>query len=481
MPPTAPHPNLRAGRREWIGLAVLALPTLLIALDFTALHLAVPHLSADLRPTSTQMLWIVDIYGFMIAGLLVPMGTLGDRIGRRRLLLIGGAAFGAASVLAALSTSAEMLIAARALLGVTGATLLPSTLALISTMFQDPDQRRFAIAVWGSNFLLGGVLGPLIGGVLLSAFWWGSVFLLAVPVMLLLIVLGPVVVPEFRSESAGRADAVSIVLAMATILPVVYGIKELAQDGVDGGPLLFVAAGVLVGVWFVRRQRRLSHPLLDLGLFAHRGFSVSLGAQMIGLFVLAAAQFFLMQYLQLVLGMSALRAGLWTVPAMVAGAVGTLSVPALARRIRPVLLIVTGFALAIPGVLLIAGAGTAGLAEAVVGFTLLNLGINPAATLTYDLIIGSVPPERAGTASGAAETGNELGIAFGVALTGSIGAAVYRRLVTPEALPQGLPPDVVEGARDTLGAAVAVADKLPARLAEPVLTVARDGFVQGCG
>ena len=195
----------RAGRREWIGLAVIALPCLLYSMDLTVLELAVPKLSADLEPTSSQLLWIMDIYGFLLAGCLITMGTLGDRIGRRRLLLIGAAAFGVASVLAAFSRSAEMLIATRALLGIAGATLAPSTLSLIRNMFLDPDQRTFAIGVWATSFSAGAAIGPLAGGFLLEHFWWGSVFLLAVPVMALLLVLGPCCYPEFRDPAGGAA------------------------------------------------------------------------------------------------------------------------------------------------------------------------------------------------------------------------------------------------------------------------------------
>jgi DHA2 family multidrug resistance protein-like MFS transporter len=188
---------------------VLALPCLLYSMDLTVLELAVPKLSVDLKPTSYQLLWIMDIYGFLLAGFLITMGTLGDRIGRRRLLLIGPAAFGAASVLAAFSGSAEMLIITRAVLGVGGATLAPSTLSMIRNMFLDPDQRAIAIGVWATSFAAGAAIGPLAGGVLLEFFWWGSVFLLAVPVMALLLVLGPLLLPEFRDPGAGRLDLIS--------------------------------------------------------------------------------------------------------------------------------------------------------------------------------------------------------------------------------------------------------------------------------
>jgi DHA2 family multidrug resistance protein-like MFS transporter len=221
----------RAGRREWIGLAVIAVPCLLYSMDLTVLHLAVPQLSADLKPSSAQLLWIIDIYGFLVAGSLITMGTLGDRIGRRRLLLIGAAAFAVASVLAAFSTSASMLIATRALLGLAGATVAPSTLSLIRNMFLDPHERTVAISVWVTSYSVGGAIGPLIGGVLLEYFWWGSVFLIAVPVMALLLVLGPRLLPEYRDPNAGRPDVVSAGLSLAAVLSIIYGLKKIAQDG----------------------------------------------------------------------------------------------------------------------------------------------------------------------------------------------------------------------------------------------------------
>src|SRR6266568_8868544 len=261
--PEAVVADSKATRREWVGLAVIALPCVLYAMDLTVLNLAVPHLSADLKPTSAQLLWILDIYGFLVAGSLITMGTLGDRIGRRRLLLSGAAAFGVASLLAALSTSAGMLIAARALLGVAGATVAPSTLSLIRNMFLDPRQRTVAISVWITSFSVGGAIGPLAGGLLLQWFWWGSVFLLAGPVMALLLVLGPLLLPEFRDPRAGRLDLPSAALSVAAVLAVIYGLKQLAQDGLGWPPVLAILAGLVVGAVFVRRQHRLADPLLD--------------------------------------------------------------------------------------------------------------------------------------------------------------------------------------------------------------------------
>src|SRR5688572_30827969 len=237
-------PSTKAGRREWIGLAVIALPCLLYSMDLTVLHMAVPQLSTDLEPTSAQLLWIIDIYGFLVAGSLITMGTLGDRIGRRRLLLTGAAAFGVASLLAAFSTSANMLIATRAILGVAGATVAPSTLSLIRNMFLDPRQRTVAISVWITSFSIGGAIGPLIGGILLQSFWWGSVFLISVPVMVLLLIVGPRLLPEYRDPSPGKPDPVSAGMSLAAVLLVIFGLKQIAQDGISPWPVATIVAGV---------------------------------------------------------------------------------------------------------------------------------------------------------------------------------------------------------------------------------------------
>jgi MFS transporter, DHA2 family, multidrug resistance protein len=294
----------RAGRREWIGLAVLALPTLLVSLDLFVMLLAVPHLSADLGASSTQQLWILDIYGFMVAGFLITMGTVGDRIGRRRLLLVGAAAFGLASVLAAWSTSPQMLIASRALLGIAGATLTPSTLSLITNLFRDPRQRASAVAVWAGCFVVGAIIGPIVGGLLLEQFWWGSVFLLGVPAMVLLLLTGPVLLPEYRNPQADRLDRASVALSLGVILPVIFGLKELARGGWQPLSMVAVVVGVVVGVAFVRRQRALADPLLDLGLFANRAFSVTLGSMLAYSMLSGGTMVWVAQQLQLVVGLS---------------------------------------------------------------------------------------------------------------------------------------------------------------------------------
>ena len=470
-----------AGRREWVALAVIALPCLLYSMDLTVLYLALPSLTADLKPSSAQLLWITDVYGFMLAGFLITMGTLGDRIGRRRLLLIGAAAFGLASVLAAFATSVAMLIAARALLGIAAATLAPSTLSLIRNIFLDSGQRTFAIGVWVTSFSLGGALGPLLGGLLLHFFWWGSVFLLAVPVMALLLVVGPVLLPEFRNPEAGRFDLVSATLSLVSVLALVYGIKELAQNGFGPVPALSILAGLAIGLAFVRRQQKLAEPLIDLRLFRTPAFSASLAANTLSLFLVFGTFFLIAQYLQLVLGLSPLRAGLWTLPSSLGFIAGSLLAPKIVRRLGPGMTMAYGLGLAAIGSAVLAqlqGIGDSAFAALVTGSVLLALGVAPVVTLATDLIVGAAPPERAGEASGLSETGTELGGALGIALLGSIATAVYRGQLT-DALPAGLKPHDADTALSTLAGATQRAKRLPNQLDAPLLNGARDAFTQG--
>ncbi|WP_407564846.1 MFS transporter [Streptomyces sp. 184] len=470
----------RAGLRAWAGLAVLALPTLLLALDISVLHLAVPHLAADLQPSSTQMLWIIDIYGFMIAGFLVTMGTLGDRVGRRRLLLIGAAAFGAASVAAAYAPSAEALIVARLLLGVAGATLMPSTLSLISNLFLDPRQRGLAFAIWAAMFSLGVALGPVLGGALLEQFWWGSAFLLGIPVMVLLLVAGPVLLPESRDPDPGRVDAASVVLSLVTMLPATYAIKELAH-GLAVLPLLSAALGVTAGTLFVRRQRKLANPLLDLALFADRSFRSALLIILVGTVAVSGSYLFVTQYLQMVEGQSAFRAGLWLLPPAAVLIVSSVAAPVFARRFGPGAVMGAGLASAAAGYLLLSRveAGGAGdIALIVVAYALVNSGIGPVLALGTELVVGSAPPEKAGAASAISETSSELGVALGVAVLGSVGTAVYRSGVG-DGVPEGTPEAAADTARETLAGATGVAEELPVRQGAELLGAAQEAFAGG--
>ncbi len=449
----------RATSREWIGLGVLALACLLYVMDLTVLDLAIPAITADLRPTSAQLLWIIDVYGFMVAGALVTMGTLGDRIGRRRLLLIGAAAFGAVSVLAAFSTTPEMLILSRALLGLAGATIAPSTLSLIFHMFPDPRQRTVAVGVWIGAFSAGSAVGPVLGGVLLEAFWWGSVFLLALPVMGALLVLGPRVLPEYRDPTAGRLDLVSAGMSVLALLAVVYGVKLVAQDGPSAEAALAIAGGAVLGWAWVRRQRRLADPMIDVGLFRIRTFNVALLVNFVAIFVMVGYVLYIAQYLQLVLGLSPLEAGLWSVPGAAGFVVGSQLAPRLVSRIRPGTLVAFGLAAASAGLFLLTRVAVDhGLPELVVASVVISLGMGPVFGLTTEMVVGSAPDEKAGAASGISETAAELGGALGIAGLGSVGVAIYRSGVQ-DGLPAGVPAEAAAAARDTLGGAVSAADR----------------------
>ena len=465
----------KATRREWIGLAVLALPCLIYSMDLTVLYLAIPSIAAELRPSAGQMLWIVDIYGFLLAGFLITMGTLGDRIGRRKLLLIGASCFGAASVMAAFSTSAEMLIASRALLGITAATLSPSTLSLIRNMFLDDRERMQAIGIWIAAFSAGGILGPVIGGVLLQWFWWGSVFLLAVPVMLLLLIVGPKLLPEFRDENAGRIDLASALLSVAAVLAVIYGMKRLAEHGFAAAPFVIIAVGLAIGALFVRRQRRLADPMIDLSLFRAPAFGTALGCNVLTIFIAFGFFLFIAQYFQLVLGMTPLEAGLWTAPSGVVFVLGSMLAPKLAQHWPIARIIAGGMAVSVLGFGLLTQLGSLPFPLLMLGYTLFCAGLAPIGALTTDLVMNSAPPERAGAASGISETSFEFGGALGIAVLGSIVMAMYRSGIV-DAVPPGLPADAVAAARDTLGGAVDAARALGPS-GDALLQAARDVYV----
>lgn len=468
----------RAGRREWIGLAVLMLPTLLIVMDLSVLHLAVPHLTTDLQPSSTELLWIVDIYGFMIAGSLITMGTLGDRIGRRKLLMIGAAAFGVASIAAAFSTSATMLIITRALLGVAGATLMPSTLSLIRNMFLDPKQRTAAIGVWASGFSVGSAIGPLVGGFLLEHFWWGSVFLLGVPVMVVLLIVGPRILPEYKDPNPGKFDILSAAMSLAAILLVIFGLKQIAEHGFTAVAAVSIVAGLSLGIAFVRRQQILADPLVDLKLFRARAFSTSLITYTFGIFVAFGSFLFVAQYLQLVLGLSPMNAGLWALPGAITSIIASNVAPQITRRVRPGYVVSGGLLLAAIGSFLLTQAGTDSLAIVVLGNAIMSLGFGLTFPLTSDLVVGTAPAEKAGAASALAETGAEFGGALGLAILGTVGMTIYRLQMAAE-MPAGIAAEAALAAEETLGGAVAVAADLPADLSAALLNTAHVSFISG--
>ncbi|WP_436772434.1 MFS transporter [Yinghuangia sp. YIM S09857] len=462
---------------RWLALTVLTLAVLLVAIDATVLGLAVPFLSADLQPSGSQLLWIGDAYSFVIAGLLVSMGTLGDRLGRKRLLLWGSAAFGLLSVAAAYAPSAEALIAARAAMGVAGATLMPSTLALIRNLFPDPRERSFAIGIWGAMSMAGAAVGPVVGGLLLEHFWWGSVFMINLPVMALLIVVGARVLPESRNPDPGPWDVPSALLSLVGMIAVVYAVKETAAEGLHAEAVAAGALGVGALVWFTRRQFALRIPLLDMRLFRSRNFSGAVLADLLTVFGLSGVVFFLSQYFQLVEGLSPLRAGLAELPATV-GAVFTGVVAGLiARRVSPRFVVTGGLA----AVGLALGALVAlddGSPYLLVGTALLfvGLGAGLSFTVTADLIMSSAPKENAGAASAISETAYELGAALGIALLGSVITGVYRGHLV---VPPGVDGAAAHAANDSFAGAVGAAGTLPNGLGTALTASAQDAFLDG--
>lgn len=466
----------RAGIKEWAGLAVLALPTALLGLDVTILYLTLPALAADLQPSSTQALWIMDAYGFMIAGFLVTMGTLGDRIGRRRLLMIGAMAFGLTSVIAAYATNVAMLIVARGVLGIAGATLMPSTLALISNLFNDPRQRALAIGIWATMFALGMAAGPVVGGLLLEHFWWGSAFLVAVPVVGVMLVAAPLLLPEYCAPRRGPLDLASVLLSLAAVLLAVYGVKEMAKVGLEPAPTLALVLGGLLLAIFVRRQQRLPDPLLDMRLFTSRTFSAALVVLLVGLIGVSGVMLLVTQYLQLVAGLSPLVAGLWMGPPALVMMLAGIVAPLLARRIRPGYVVGAALALSTLGYWLLASIEVAstGVSMAIAGFSLVYLGLGTIAALGTDLVVGAVPAEKAGSASAMSEMVQELGVALGVALLGSLASFVYRAQIG-ESMTVGLADDVSSAVGDSLWATVSAGERLPAGL----LLEAQQAFTAG--
>ena len=445
--------------RRWSALAVLVLPVLLISIDMSVLGIAVPALSADLQPTSAQLLWIIDLYSFLLAGLLILMGSLGDRIGRKRILLIGAPLFGAASLVAAFSTSPEMLIAARALLGLGGATLMPSTLGLIRTVFPDRGERQIAIAVWATAFAGGAALGPLLGGILLEHFWWGSVFLLNVPVIVAFLAIAPFLLPESKDPSPGPFDIPSALLSIVGLIGMVYALKTVVK-GVD----LFAGVAFLLGAaaltWFVIRQRRLPDPMIDVGLFTNIAFTSAVVINVISVFTNMGVLFFFPQYLMLVEGLGSAEAGLWLLPLAAAAVAGTLLAPLLARHLSVRTVIMIGLVVVISGFVATNFLDTATtLTVFVLASVLLGMGVGLAETLTNDVILTAAPPSRASAAAAISETGYEFGGAMGTAVLGTIGMAVYSGQVRSTDLP-GLGAAEAERASQTLAAAHDVADEM---------------------
>ncbi|MEV3855704.1 MFS transporter [Streptomyces sp. NPDC050095] len=464
----------RPGR--WLALSVLVLAVLLVAVDATVLGLATPYISEDLKPSGTQLLWIGDVYSFVIAGLLVSMGSLGDRIGRKKLLLIGATAFGAVSVLNSYATTPELMILARALLGVAGATLMPSTLALIRNLFHDPRERSLAVGIWGAMASAGAAVGPVVGGFLLEHFWWGSVFLINLPVMAILVVVGIKLIPESKNPVPGPWDMISVVLSLVGMIAVVYAVKEAAAHGFRWDVAASAVIGIAALTWFVRRQLTLKSPLLDMRLFRNRGFSGAVLADLLTILGLSGLVFFLSQFLQLVQGRRPFEAGLAELPAAVGAVVAGLIAGMVARRFS-VRAVVAGGLAAVGLALAALTTLSQSTGYPLLGAVLLVVGVGAgfSFTVTADVILSSVPKEQAGAASAVSETAYELGAALGIALLGSIVTGVYAGFTAPP----GTPADVAAAAHESLGGAVESASALPAPQANELLSSAQTAFVDG--
>ncbi|MFG1647170.1 MFS transporter [Amycolatopsis sp. NPDC049252] len=450
-------------RRRWAALSVLVGAVLLLAVDGTVLYLAVPSLTRELSPTATEILWIGDVYSLALAGLLVTAGNLADRFGRKKVLLLGTAAFGVASTLAAFSPTAGVLVAARLLLGIAAATIMPSTLSIIRTLFTDPRERTRAIAIWSAGSGGGIALGPLVGGALLEHYWWGSVFLINVPIVVVFLVAGAWLLPESRDPDPGRFDLLSAALSMAAIVPLVYAVKHAIGSGVDTQVVLTAAVGLVSGVLFVRRQRRAADPLIDVTLFRNGAFSGAMVANFVAVFALMGLLFFFSQYLQLVRGFSPLQAGLAEMPATLASIAVVAAVGVVVTRLGRGRAVAVSLAVSAVGLLLVAVTEQAPQ-YVWLGLTLVpvGLGVGLALTLTVDSVLSAVPRDKAGSASAISETAYELGAALGIALLGSVVTLVYRGL---------LPSDAAPGVRESLASAVTVLDP-----ASPQAEAARQAF-----
>lgn len=480
----------RAPWRDWVALALLMFPVLLVAVDNTALTFALPAIASSLTASGVELLWIVDAYPLVLAGLLVAMGSLGDRIGRRRLLFVGSAGFAAVSAVTAFAPSAEWLIAGRAGLGLFGAMLMPSTLSLIRNIFPQPNRRRLAVAIWAAGFSGGAALGPIAGGWLVEHFWWGAVLLVAVPIILPLLLLGPALIPESRDPKPGRVDVPSIALSLLVMVPVVYGIKALATHGPAPEAFASIGTGLLMGYVFIRRQRALARihrsdhstaPMLDVSLFGNRIFSTAIVANVLALFSFNGFILFLAQHLQLLEGQSPSASGVAMVPALIATVVAGLLVVPLVRKVRPGFVVAGGLLLSAAGYFLVAfGDHSQGPSLLLAALLVLCLGVGAAETISNDLILGAAPADKAGAAAAISETGYEVGSLLGTAILGSILTASYQgNLRLPAGVSELAPAAATSQAGETLAGAVDLARMLPAPLAEAVTAAARTAFDSG--
>ncbi|WP_435137174.1 MFS transporter [Actinacidiphila sp. bgisy144] len=471
----APASGAVADGRRWAVLAICCVAAALLGIDNSVLNYALPSLTDQLHPSSTQLLWIVDVYGFVLGGLLIFAGSLGDRIGRKRLLLLGVAGFGAASALTAYADDPGLLIAARALLGVAGATIMPSTLSLVRNAFTDPRERTTAVGVSSGVGAASFALGPVVGGLLLDHFWWGSVFLINVPLMALVLVAGAIVLPESRNPHPGRLDWAGVPMSIAGMLGIIYAIKTAARDGVDQ-PAVWIAAavGAVSLTAFLRRQRRLAEPLLDLRFFRNAAFTGALAANVVALFASSTLSLACSLYFQVVHGWSPLMAGLALLPGPLSAAFGAPLSTVLVQRAGRARTVALG--------LLLMSLSTAAFVRVTphTGYWHLlpllvvnGLGVIFTFAVTSDTILASVPRKRVGAAAAISETGTELGSALGIAILGSVLTTLYRNDLH---LPALLGAGHRSAARESVAGGVQTGRQLGGATGRQVVDAARAAF-----
>ncbi len=471
------------GDRRWLALAVLCLSLVLIVLDNTVLNVALPTLVRELGASTTELQWMVDAYVIVFAGLLLTAGALGDRFGRRRSLQAGLVVFAVASGLAAASGTAGQLIGARAVMGLGAAFVMPATLSIIITVFTDPVERARAIAVWAGMAGMGVALGPVVGGWLLEHYWWGSVFLLNLPIVALALVAGRLLLPESSDPSHTRLDGAGAALSIAAIAVLLWGIIEAPVKGWADPMTIaaFVAAAALFGA-FIWWERRVAHPMLDVAFFADPRFSAASAAIALVFFALFGSFFLFTQLLQFVLGYSALEAGIRLLPvSVVMGVVSPVSAR-LVEQVGTKVVVTVGLVVAAVGLALAsaidAGSGYGPLLASMV---VLALGMSLTMAPATESIMGSLPPAKAGVGSAVNDTTRELGGALGVAVLGSLLASGYASSMVTSLRGLPLPTEAVTAAGESLGAALALAATVGGAAGDSIAQVARVAFVDAMG
>jgi len=469
-----PRQPTAAGRRQWIGLAILMLPMMIVTMDNSIIFLALPHLITALRASSSESLWIADIYGFFVTGFMIAAGRLGDRMGHRKLLLIVAAAFTVFSIVASQSGDPLTLISARVLLGIAGAPIGPCVFSLIKQMFPDPRQMVTAFSILTTSALASVSMGPALGGFLLGTFWWGSVFLISVPVMLLLLALGPFLLPESSSRSRQRLDLPSVALSLGTILPLIYGLTMLASDDRAWFPLVAIAIGCALGVAFARRQSRLAEPLLDMRLFGIRTIGFALLMYLFVGIVQSGNGLILNQHLQLVEGYSSFETALWMVLPLSVAVIGVHVSTYLAKRFRPSLVLSGGLLVAAVGeIVLTQIPAVRGTAMLMAGLCVVLAGTSPVGVLSNQLVMHAAPPDKSGSAGSLSGTSGELSAALGIAVFGSLANVFYANHIH---LSHALPSQTANAANATLAQAIAAARHLPPAAAGQLIAAARESY-----